>query len=63
MTDHVDSLTPGAPNLDEMSQGDLYTFIAATRGKYPTRAARRLFGQQGGAGLPGTWRDQDRRTI
>jgi len=41
--DHTADLEPGPVNLDGMNQAELYTFIAATRGLTPARAARRMF--------------------
>jgi hypothetical protein len=43
LVDHTADLEPGPVNLDGMDQSELYTFIAATRGKQPDRAARRMF--------------------
>lgn len=43
IVDHTADLEPGPVNLDGMDQSELYTFITATRGSQPRRAARRLF--------------------
>jgi len=41
--------TDGSPNLDAMTEEDLYTFAHATRGVAPRTIARRMFGQERGA--------------
>ncbi len=58
IVDHTADLEPGPVNLDGMDQSDLYTFIAATKGNQPRRAARRLFKDKLSAVLTTRWLNQ-----
>lgn len=58
LVDHTADLEPGPVNLDGMDQSELYTFIAATRGSQPRRAARRMFKDKLSAVLVTRWLNQ-----